>query len=81
MNCNKCKSIRVLDMSAKCSDRFNCDLGTATHDGYVPLDMGIGGGDYIELSMCLDCGQVQGKFPLPETDLELKNLNCCNENI
>lgn len=35
--------------------------------------MGIGGGDYFEIDLCLDCGRVQGEFPLPETDLELKN--------
>jgi hypothetical protein len=38
-----------------------CD---AAHDGYVPSKMGIGGGDYMEFSYCLDCGQIQGKFPV-----------------
>jgi len=39
-------------------------------DGYVPDDMGIGGGDYIRLHICLECGQVQGKFPLGESVAE-----------
>ena len=40
------------------------------HIGYVPRDMGIGGGDYIKAALCLDCGQVQGVFPLQLTELE-----------
>jgi hypothetical protein len=32
--------------------------------------MGIGGGDYVAFSYCLDCGQIQGDFPLPETGME-----------
>ena len=39
-------------------------------DGYVPYDMGVGGGDYFKLKWCLDCGQIQGAFPLPQTELE-----------
>ena len=32
---------------------------------YVPVNMGIGGGSYIEFKYCLDCGQIQGEFPIP----------------
>jgi len=38
--------------------------------GEVPGDMGIGGGDYVEVAWCLDCGQLQGKWPLPACELE-----------
>jgi hypothetical protein len=36
----------------------------------VPRDLGIGGGDDVQLTYCLDCGQIQGKFPLPPTQME-----------
>jgi hypothetical protein len=26
--------------------------------------MGIGHGDYIEFRYCLNCGQIQGEFPI-----------------
>jgi hypothetical protein len=39
-------------------------------DGYVPNDLNIGGGDYIEFDVCLDCGQMQGQYPLPESQHE-----------
>jgi hypothetical protein len=41
--------------------------GMERHD-YVPDFIGLGGGDYIELDYCLDCGQIQGDFPLEEID-------------
>lgn len=70
MNCQKCNSERVADVGAKCSDLCNVTLGKNEYPGYVPRDMGIGGGDYVDFSYCLDCGQIQGKWPLPETEIE-----------
>jgi len=70
MNCQKCNSERIADVGAKCSDLFNATFQTKDYDGYVPSDMGIGGGDYLDFSYCLDCGQIQGEWPLPETELE-----------
>jgi hypothetical protein len=70
----KCGSDRIVNVSAKCNDM--CDVSTyadcvyRSTDGYVKRDMGIGGGDYIEFSYCLNCGQIQGTFPRPETELE-----------
>lgn len=70
MNCNRCKSTRVAGVNAKCSDMCGVNLGDALHDGYVPDDLGIGGGDYVEFDYCLDCGQLQGNFPLPPAKIE-----------
>ena len=70
MPCQKCNSKRILDVNAKCSDLCHVTLNGKENDGYVPDDLGIGGGDYVEFKLCLDCGQIQGKFPLPKTELE-----------
>jgi hypothetical protein len=71
----KCGSKRVADIYGKCSDMCVVSMGDNEHEGYVPEDMGIGGGDDIVFKLCLDCGQIQGdKFPLPPTDLE-RNSN------
>lgn len=69
-NCQQCKSTRIADFGAKCSDMSDTTINDVRDDGYVPDDIGIGGGDYVQLSYCLDCGQIQGEFPLPETELE-----------
>jgi hypothetical protein len=41
-------------------------LGGREVDGYVPSGLNIGHGDYISFHYCLDCGQIQGEFPIPE---------------
>jgi hypothetical protein len=62
-------------INAKCKDLCFVDIGGQEHDGYVPSDMGIGGGDYVEIDLCLNCGHVQGDWPLAETKLERMNIN------
>lgn len=70
MNCDSCKSGRVVEITSKCSDCFHATIGEKEHDGYVPYDIGIGGGDYVEFSYCLDCGKIQGTFPLEQSKIE-----------
>lgn len=75
MACKRCKSERLANVGAKCSDLCSVTIGDAEHDGYVPDDIGIGGGDYVELEYCLDCGQIQGEFPLPTSKMEEKSTD------
>jgi len=70
MSCQKCRSDRIACVGGKVSDMFHATVGDYEHDGYVPGDLGVGSGDYIDFEYCLDCGQIQGDFPLPPTDLE-----------
>ena len=66
MNCQRCDSERLLEIVAKCSDmcwhRFH-PSGRERHD-YVPTGVGIGGGDYVDMTYCRDCGQIQGTWPV-----------------
>jgi hypothetical protein len=72
MTCQRCESERVAFLSTKSSDRNYFDIGDAFQDqGYVPVGAGIGGDDYVEIHYCLDCGQLQGNFPLPPIAMEL----------
>ncbi len=70
MNCNGCDSTRLCYVQAKCSDLSNIHIGDKELDGYVPDDLGIGGGDYVDFGFCLDCGMIRGKFPKDQTELE-----------
>jgi hypothetical protein len=70
--CQRCESERVVRVHSHGVDRNNWKLGNGEwSDGYLPHDLGIGGGDDLEMSYCLECGQIQGKFPLPPTELEV----------
>lgn len=69
-NCQECESDRIASVNAKCSDACYVEVGDNEHDGYVPDDMNIGGGDYVRFEYCLECGQIQGDFPVEETEVE-----------
>jgi hypothetical protein len=64
--CIKCKSDRIIDLQAHCSDLFclNYKDREIISSDYVPYEMGIGGGDDVLLEICMECGQVQGEFPI-----------------
>lgn len=64
MCCRNCDSERLLSFSGKCNDLFNATLNGKEHEGEVPHGLGIGGGDYITMVVCLDCGMSQGHFPV-----------------
>lgn len=69
MTCRRCKSKRILRVSAKCSDMCvvkELDTGNE-QQGYVPDHCGImaGNDDYVDFDLCLTCGQLQGEFPQP----------------
>lgn len=64
MKCQRCESEQVISISAKCSDRCFTTFPDGTgKDGYVPYISGLGGGDYLDVDICLDCGQAQGTWP------------------
>lgn len=55
--------MNILTIQAHCSDRSFVTLTTPDgttyeHDGYVPEDLGIGGGDDVILSIDLDTGKL-----------------------
>lgn len=71
MPCQRCDSRRIVTISGKCADMAHTSIGNAKENGYVPLDLGVGGGDYIRVKYCLECGQLQGEWPLPQAEIEL----------
>jgi len=57
---------------------FDMSIDTVKYSGYVPYGLGIGGGDYMNIRVCLDCGQLQGAFPLPISEIE---QDCIDEDL
>ena len=72
--CTNCDAMRLASVSGKCRDL--CDFeyhgeNPGSHRGhgygYVPRNVGIGGGDEVALTYCLECGMIQGnEFPISE---------------
>ena len=76
MNCIKCKSDRILDIYGKVSDCYSHVFKGKDYQGYVPDGLGIGGGDDIEFKYCLNCGQIQGTFPVEDPSFEDDDGTC-----
>lgn len=63
---SECKHERTLSFGGKCSDLFDLTWPDGTsYDGYVVSNIGIGGSDYIEMRVCVDCHRVLG---MPSAD-------------
>ena len=70
MACQRCKSYRILSVQSHGRDCNSFYLNGEEHQGYVPEGFNLGEGDDVEFDVCLDCGQIQGEYPLPPTILE-----------
>jgi hypothetical protein len=70
-SCQRCSAFRIITVTGKCGDLAGVSYGEHHSDGYVPYGLNIGGGDYVEFKLCLDCGQQQGEFPVsPEAVIQ-----------
>jgi hypothetical protein len=58
-----------LQITAKCDDRCSVNAGDLQSQGYVPRNLGIGGGDYIRLTIDTETGKVEGWKPLTQEAL------------
>lgn len=67
MSCTQCGGDRFANVNGKCSDLSFTDIPhlDLEHDGYVP-SLGVGSGDYVEVSFCLDCGQIPNWKPVTD---------------
>lgn len=67
--------MRTLTIIAKCNDACSLELyDSETGDfnkrhGYVPRNLGIGGGDYIKLTIDIDTGVILNWEPFDNDDV------------
>jgi len=57
-----CQHERKVSVNGKCSDLALVTYhdGTETDDGMPYPNFGLGSGDYVEVTVCIDCGTVIG---------------------
>lgn len=71
MSCQKCNSDNIISVTGKTSDLVNIQHTNGIEiSGYIPENLGIGSGDYLRFRVCLDCGQIQGVWPVTLEDDE-----------
>lgn len=66
-----CKHERTLILNSKASDMHFCEVPhlTIEKDGYAPNIPGLCNGDYVDLTVCLDCGTVIGFEPMSDEEV------------
>ena len=69
-SCQQCRSPRLARVYGHCSDMCSVDLPGGTPTGTSPATSGSAAGDAVHFRYCLDCGQIQGTFPVPPTAIE-----------
>lgn len=79
--CQSCNSERILSVQSHASDMHSWSIGDIENDGYLPTDLGIGGSDDCEFELCLDCGMLQGEWPLPLSKMEKKSAKAVANKI
>jgi len=55
-------------MDGKTADMCYSQFEGKEHVGYPPKVDGLSRSDYIAIEVCLECGQVQGKWPQPDPE-------------
>ena len=69
-SCDRCKSNRVVALCSKSSDLNSIEYKGDWYDGYMPKIVNISSSDkYVEMKFCLECGKIQGEFPVGEPDI------------
>lgn len=65
-----CQSDRLLSLTVEKGDRFFARFrGDPLEDLYAPAVEHITDGMYIEIEACLDCGKIQGSFPVDSPEV------------
>jgi hypothetical protein len=68
MPCQRCQSERVALINAKCADQCYFEVQEKglliERSGYPPILEGLADYKFIHIEVCLDCGQLQGTFPI-----------------
>ena len=68
--CQRCANSRLVKIIVTSKDRNILTMDGKTTEGYPPVGFGLDApGDELRFSWCLDCGQIQGEWPVyPEED-------------
>ena len=68
--CTECGSERVYRACGHGKDLNWFSFRGSERNGYLPYVCNLGGGDDLEIAVCLECGQAQGTWPVEDPVFE-----------
>ena len=63
--CHRCGGKQVASVFTKAPDATWWRLGAHEHEGILSYS-GVGSGENVQFDYCIDCGQIQGEWPMPK---------------
>lgn len=72
-----CGSSRWLEISGECDRELSTSIninGTKQTGGRIPWNCNVGADECISFTVCLNCGKIQGEWPVRQ-DIILKNTD------
>jgi len=81
MTCTHCESDRLFKINSHHTDRFTFSYKgeSSKFPDYAPRVDNICGGDDVNVCICLNCGTVQGEFPVNDDSI-LEQLEIYEED-
>lgn len=76
MNCQSCNSDRIANVYAHASGNGSISYRGLTTDDYFQNIENVCSGDDMDITVCLDCGQLQGKWPVKDPVFEQECWQC-----
>ena len=69
--CGSSRHVHIMSMARNCNFVTVPHLGFTHDQGMYLPDLGFGNddGDGFNRNICLDCGRVEGQFPVPDDEL------------
>ncbi len=77
MECQECGSDRIYSAVGHGKDLNWYTYKGVDGDGYLSCVTNLGGSDDLEISVCLECGQAQGEWPVNGPVGQIKCFACC----
>ena len=68
-SCQRCNSVRLVSITASDSEEIQIEYRGTECEKYAPDGIGIADCDALEFTYCVNCGQIQGIFPVSDDDV------------
>lgn len=78
-NCQRCGSSRLCEVFAHSKDSSVVKFAGQEHDGYFPEIKNVCGNDDCDITVCLECGQLQGEWPVENPTYSVMECESCGE--
>ncbi len=76
MNCQTCNSDRISNVVAHSKDSSSISYRGHETDGYFQNIDNVCSGDDMDITVCLECGQLQGNWPVEDPKIEQECISC-----